>query len=199
MLRATCNPQLVTDHAYQLFHWVHGPDHGSVGRDRLRVCPSARSCREYDGAGGPPQRSLKERKMPKSKRARFNPKKEISVMAWIENGQGAVLLVCQTAGHKLWTLSGGKVKRNESLESALKREVREETGLSVKAAEYLQMYDRPRRGAITILFRVAVQRQAVRTRLAAEEMADLGFFDRSPGNATPSAKFFCQAKVNALT
>ncbi len=32
---------------------------------------------------------------------------------------------------------------NESLESALKREVREETGLSVKAAEYLQMYDRP--------------------------------------------------------
>jgi NAD(P)-dependent dehydrogenase (short-subunit alcohol dehydrogenase family) len=76
---------------------------------------------------------------------------------------------------------------------------REETGLSVKAAEYLQMYDRPRRGAITILFRVAVQRQAVRTRLPAEEMADLGFFDRSPGNATPSAKFFCQAKVNALT
>jgi len=54
-------------------------------------------------------------------------------MAWIENGQGAVLLVRQTAGHKLWTLPGGKVKTNESLESALKREVREETGLSVKA------------------------------------------------------------------
>jgi ADP-ribose pyrophosphatase YjhB (NUDIX family) len=81
--------------------------------------------------------------MPKSKRARFNPKKEISVMAWIENGQGAVLLVRQTAGYKLWTLPGGKVKTNKSLESALKREVREETGQSVKAAEYLQMYDRP--------------------------------------------------------
>src|SRR6266404_7408950 len=115
-------------------------------------------------------------------------------MAWIENGQGAVLLVRQTAGHKLWTLSGGKVKRNESLESALKREVREETGLSVRASEYLQIYDRPRRGAIAILFRVLVQRKAVRMHFPAEEIADLGFFDRLPENATPSATFFWQSK-----
>lgn len=36
-------------------------------------------------------------------------------MAWIENDEGDVLLVQQTAGQKLWTLPGGKVKRNESL------------------------------------------------------------------------------------
>ncbi|SRR5258708_2163259 len=99
--------------------------------------------------------------MAKKKRASFNPKKEVSVMAWIEDDRGAVLLVRQAVGQKLWTLPGGKVKRNESLERALKREVREETGLGVRAANYFQMYDRPKRGAITILFRVSVQRHAV--------------------------------------
>jgi len=57
--------------------------------------------------------------MPKKKSPRFNPKKEVSVMAWIENDQGSILLVRQSAGQKLWTLPGGKVKRNESLERAL--------------------------------------------------------------------------------
>ena len=66
--------------------------------------------------------------MPEKKRASFNPKKEVSVMAWIENDQGSLLLVRQVAGQKLWTLPGGKVRRNESLERALRREVREETG-----------------------------------------------------------------------
>jgi ADP-ribose pyrophosphatase YjhB (NUDIX family) len=134
------------------------------------------------------------RRMPRKKRARFNPKKEVSVMAWIEDDKGALLLVRQTVGQKLWTFPGGKVKRNESLERALKREVREETGLSVRGADYLQMYDRPKRGAITILFRVLVQRQATRTHFPGDEIADLGFFDRLPTNATPSAKFFWNLK-----
>lgn len=115
-------------------------------------------------------------------------------MAWIEDDRGAVLLVRQAVGQKLWTLPGGKVKRNESLERALKREVREETGLGVKAANYFQMYDRPKRGAITILFRVSVQRHAVRMHFPAEEISDIGFFDRLPTNATPSAKFFWEVE-----
>jgi 8-oxo-dGTP pyrophosphatase MutT (NUDIX family) len=52
-------------------------------------------------------------------------------MAWIEDLANGVLLVRQAAGLKLWTLPGGKVKRDESLVRALKREVREETGLRV--------------------------------------------------------------------
>ena len=132
--------------------------------------------------------------MPKKKRVRFNPKKEVSVMAWTENDQGSLLLVRQAAGLRLWALPGGKVRRNEPLESALKREVREETGLSVRASEFLHIYDRPRRGAIAILFRVLVRRQAVRMQLPGEEIADLGFFDRLPENATPSAKFFWKSR-----
>jgi ADP-ribose pyrophosphatase YjhB (NUDIX family) len=119
-------------------------------------------------------------------------------MAWIENGHGSLLFVRQAAGQKLWTLPGGKVKRNESLERALKREVREETGLSIRASEYLQICDRPKRGAIIILFRVLVQRQTGRMHFPAEEIADLGFFDRLPANATPSAKFFGETFLNHI-
>lgn len=111
-------------------------------------------------------------------------------MAWIEDDNNSVLLVRQAGGQKLWTLPGGKVKRNESLERALKREIREETGLGVRAADYLGIYDRPKHGAITVLFRVAVQRHNVRIRFPDAEIADLGFFDRLPTKATPSAKYF---------
>ena len=124
----------------------------------------------------------------------FNPKKEVSVMAWIENDQGAILLVRQALGRRLWTLPGGKVKRSESLKSALKREVREETGLAVTALRYQQMYDRPKRGTITVLFRVSVRRDSARPHFPAEEIADLGFFDHLPSPATPSARFFWNAE-----
>jgi ADP-ribose pyrophosphatase YjhB (NUDIX family) len=50
-------------------------------------------------------------------------------MARIENDQGSILMVRQAVGLRLWALPGGEVRRNESLERALKREVREETGL----------------------------------------------------------------------
>jgi len=111
-------------------------------------------------------------------------------MAWIQDDRSSVLLVRQFAGRKFWTLPGGKVRRNESLSQALKREVREETGLRVRAIVYQQMYDRPKRGAITILFKVSVHRGTTRMQFPREEIVDLGFFDRLPPNATPSAKFF---------
>src|ERR1700738_2691478 len=76
--------------------------------------------------------------MPRKKRGTFNPKKEVSVLAWIENDSSEVLFVRQAGGLVLWTFPGGKVKRNESLERALKREVREETGLKVSDLSYLE-------------------------------------------------------------
>jgi 8-oxo-dGTP diphosphatase len=128
--------------------------------------------------------------MAKRLRRTFNPKKEVSVMAWIENDQGAVLLVRQVVGQRLWTLPGGKVRRNESLKSALDREVREETGLIVATASYRQIYDRPKRGNITVLFWVVVKRTSARIRYPTREIADLAFFDQLPVASTPSATFF---------
>ena len=54
--------------------------------------------------------------MANQKRSTFNPKKEVSLMARIENDEGDVLLVRQTAGQKLWTLrpwlTGGSFSRH---------------------------------------------------------------------------------------
>jgi ADP-ribose pyrophosphatase YjhB (NUDIX family) len=128
--------------------------------------------------------------VPKKNFSQFNPKKEVSVMAWIEDDEGSILLVRQAAGRRLWTLPGGKVKRSESLQQALKRETREETGLSVRADGLLYFYDRPKRGAITVLFKVSVKRRGVRMHFPDREIADLGFYDHLPVKATPSAKYF---------
>ena len=132
--------------------------------------------------------------MGKIARRPFNPKKEVSVLAWIEDDQGGVLFVRQALGRRHWTLPGGKVKQSESLKSALSREVREETGLAAATCSYRQMYDRPKRGAITILFRVMVKRHATRLLFPTQEIADLAFFRHLPVPATPSARFFWKSE-----
>lgn len=132
--------------------------------------------------------------MGKNAQRPFNPKKEVSVMAWIEDETGAVLFVRQALGRKQWTLPGGKVKQNESLKSALTRELREETGLVLANCLYRQLYDRPKRGAITLLYRVMVKRLATRLVFPTQEIAEFAFFERLPTGATPSARFFWKSE-----
>jgi hypothetical protein len=77
-----------------------------------------------------------------------------------------------------------RLSETNRLSVLLKREIREETGLSVAAVRYRQIFDRPKRGAITVLFAVSVKRNLSRTYFPTREIADLGFFDRLPTNAT---------------
>ena len=100
------------------------------------------------------------------------------------------MFVRQAVEQRLWTLPAGKVKRDESLKSALARELREETGLVAAAASYRQIYYRPKRGTITILYSVIMPRSFVRTRHPNREIAELDFFDMLPLAAAPSARFF---------
>src|ERR1700733_3746369 len=98
----------------------------------------------------------KKLKLEKTKVKRLRPCKEVSVMAWVEDSESRILLVRQTAGQKLWTLPGGKVRSRESLEAAIFREVFEETGLRALVDVWIDIMDRPDRGTIMILYAVKI-------------------------------------------
>lgn len=115
-------------------------------------------------------------------------------MAWVEDPTSGVLLVRQTAGLKLWTLPGGKVKRGESLIKALKREVREETGLKVQVGPLLGVLDRRDKDAITLLFAAIPEDRLVKFKLKQKEIRKVAFQTSLPNKASPSAKYFWSAR-----
>ena len=125
-----------------------------------------------------------------TKAPRFRPTKEVSVMAWIEDPTNGVLLVRQAAGLKLWTLPGGKVKRGESLVRALKREVKEETGLRIQVGSLLGVLDRRDKDAITLLFAAIPNKRSSNVKQKQKEIKKATFQNSLPNKASPSAKYF---------
>jgi len=112
-------------------------------------------------------------------------------MAWVEDHQSRVLLVRQTAGLKLWTLPGGKVRTRESLQDALARELFEETGLQLHAESWIDMMDRPERGAIMVLYRVTTAGSAsAKGYRPSKEISDFRYSLSLPEDASPSAIYF---------
>lgn len=115
--------------------------------------------------------------------------KEVSVMAWIEDQFGNILLLKQVAGAKLWTLPGGKVRRRESLTEALARELREETGLRMRSCKLIHFFDRSEKSNITFLFRVTIKGKDI-VYPREKEIETALYTDVLPKQATPSLNFF---------
>lgn len=124
--------------------------------------------------------------MPSSTRNRGT--KRISVMAWIEDAFGGVVFVRQAKGSRRWTLPGGKVKTGEGLLSALRREVREEIGVSVAAAAVVDVLDRPRSGSVTILYRVILKPGDFKAR--PREIEKVAVRRRLPAGSSVTASYF---------
>jgi ADP-ribose pyrophosphatase YjhB (NUDIX family) len=133
----------------------------------------------------------KKLKLQKTKTKRLRPCKEVSVMAWVQDSESRVLLVRQTAGQKLWTLPGGKVRPRESLQDALLRELFEETGLRAQADAWIDLMDRPDRGTIMILYAVKILDESpVPAKRLNDEISQVRYSLKLPKNSSPSAIYF---------
>ena len=65
----------------------------------------------------------------------------VTVGALIDDGGGRVLMIRTHKWGNRWGIPGGKIERGESATDALRREVREETGLEVTNVEFTLVQD----------------------------------------------------------
>jgi ADP-ribose pyrophosphatase YjhB (NUDIX family) len=120
----------------------------------------------------------------------FRTSKEVSVMAWIENQFGDVLLLKQVRGNKSWTLPGGKVRSRETIEDALRREVDEEIGLKIQPLTLLDLFDRPKKAVITFVYAARIKGHHGVMSPKGSEVAAAKFSSTLPDDASPSLRFF---------
>lgn len=115
------------------------------------------------------------------------PAKVVSTMAWVQDHFGRVLMVRQAS--KEWALPGGKVDSGEPLEDGLRREVKEELGLDIAMAVPIDIYDRPQRSMLTILFRVILHEGEI-TLPRNNELDSYDFVSTMPKRVTSTARHF---------
>src|SRR5258708_5206792 len=77
------------------------------------------------------------------------------VLDLIFDGQGRVLLGLR---HDIdwWNLPGGGMEAGETVDEALRREVREETGLEVEVGQLVGVYSKPQKQEVVLTFRCGV-------------------------------------------
>jgi ADP-ribose pyrophosphatase YjhB (NUDIX family) len=122
--------------------------------------------------------------------------KEVSVLAWIQDAYGNVLLIQQKTGKQLWSLPGGKVRSAEAIKDALRRELKEEIGLTMVCAKVIDLFDRPERSALAVLFQTKLRKGQLK--LGAGEIKRAEFVSKLPANATPSVRYFWERQFPAV-
>src|SRR6266436_3407661 len=79
----------------------------------------------------------------------------IGVFALIFDDQGRVLLGLRR-DIDWWNLPGGGMEAGETVDEALRREVREETGLEVEIGQLVGVYSKPQKQEVVLAFRCRV-------------------------------------------
>ena len=83
-----------------------------------------------------------------------------------------------------WWFPGGRIRKGESLEEALRREVKEETGLEVSSYKFINVYSRvfPERHDIAIAYLCKCKKGKVELN---NEHSEYGFFKITPIGLNP--------------
>ena len=89
---------------------------------------------------------------------------------------GKVLLVKLNYGHKGWILPGGYVKSTETIGKAVRREVREETGLIVEPTEIVAARSKTDKGKCDIYVAFLVKILGGELKADREEISELRYF-----------------------
>jgi 8-oxo-dGTP diphosphatase len=114
---------------------------------------------------------------------RSSPIFRIGVFALIFNDEKQILL-----GHRRdidwWNLPGGGMESGETVDEALCREVREETGLEVKVERLVGVYSKPQKQEVVLTFLCLVIGGTLQS---TEETRESRYFapDTLPGNTLP--------------
>jgi len=114
---------------------------------------------------------------------RSSPIFRIGVFALIFNDEKQILL-----GHRRdidwWNLPGGGMESGETVDEALCREVREETGLEVKTERLVGVYSKPQKQEVVLTFLCQVIGGTLQS---TEETRESRYFasDALPGNTLP--------------
>jgi 8-oxo-dGTP diphosphatase len=98
------------------------------------------------------------------------PRHSVSVAGAVVNDEGRVLAIRRRDnGH--WEPPGGVLELEETIEDGLVREIREETGLTVRPEQLTGVYKNMNRGIVALVFRCSVTNGSVTTTGEASEIA----------------------------
>jgi 8-oxo-dGTP diphosphatase len=107
----------------------------------------------------------------------------VSGFVFLNEGE-AILLVKQKYGREYWSLPGGVMEQGESIEQAVIREVKEETGLDICLSRLIGVYSKPDECGLALTFEGIVVGGALQ---ASSEISEAAYFttDSLPQHVRP--------------
>jgi 8-oxo-dGTP diphosphatase len=108
------------------------------------------------------------------------PKHIVAVAGYLTNGKNEVLLTKVHWRADTWELPGGQVEEGEALDQAVCREIKEETGLTVKPIGITGVYYNTSMHILAVVFKVAYISGEIKTQ--PEEIQEAKFVDLNEEN-----------------